>query len=279
MTGVLRDEMGFDGLAITDAMDMDAIDLAYTPAESAVLAVEAGIDLIALGPHIGLDGQAQAIQGVIDAVQAGAISEARIDASVRRILRAKQQYGIPDWQPLDPESAGERLNLEAHAALVADLFRAGVTLAFDNADLVPLSGNVALIYPGTRPQIERECRPYDDMANWLSVSASPTADEIAAAQETARRADVTVVFTEDAFYDSTQQALVNALPPQSTVVVAMVSPYDALMFPDIGAYLLTYSPLPTGIPVVCGVLFGSLEARGRLPVMLSTDVPAGTRAR
>ncbi len=276
ITGLLREEMGYEGLAITDAMDMDAIDLNYTPGESAVLAVQAGIDLIALGPHMGLEGQAQAIQSVIDAVRAGTISEARIDDSVRRILSAKQRYGILDWQPLDSSTTNERLNLDAHSQLIEELFAAGVTLAFDNTDLVPLSGNIAIIYPGTRSQIQRECSVYSENVNWLSVSASPTADDIAAAQDVASRADVTVVFTNDAFYDSTQQSLVNALPPESTVVVALASPYDVMMFPNIGAYMLTYSPLPAGIPVVCGILFGSQPARGRLPVALSADVPAGT---
>jgi beta-N-acetylhexosaminidase len=266
--GLLRDEMGYEGLAITDAMDMDAIDMRYSSGEASVLAIQAGIDLIALGPHMSLEGQAEAIRSVVEAVQSGTISEERIEASVRRILSAKQRYDILDWQPLEPSTARERLNLDAHAEFVDELFRAGVTLAFDNPDLVPLTGNVTVIYPGTRPQIERQCRTRNETANWITVSASPTADEISSAQTAASYTDVTVVFTDDALYDNTQQALVNALSPERTVVVALASPYDVMTFPNIGAYLLTYSPLPQGIPVVCDVLFGVTEAQGILPMSL-----------
>jgi beta-N-acetylhexosaminidase len=278
VSGLLRDEMGYEGLALTDAMDMDAIDVNYTAGAAAVLAVQAGIDVLALGPHMGLESQAEAIQAVIDAVRGGTISEARIDESVRRILAAKQEYGILAWQPLDPATVNERLQLDAHATVVDELFRAGVTVALDSDNLIPLTGAGSLfVYPGTRPQIERECRPYNAAANWLAVSATPSTEEMAAAQEMARRAEVTVIFTDNAYENTMQAQLVNSVESR-VIVVALSSPYDALRMPNLSGYVLTYSPLPAAIPAVCGILFGAFEAQGQLPVTLSSSLPAGTGA-
>ena len=85
-----------------------------------------------------------------------------------------------------------------------------------------------------------------------------------------------MVFTRDAYTNPYQQALVNALPEENTVVVALVSPYDWLRFPQVGAYLVTYSALDQAITTVCGILFGELTAHGELSVNLDEDYPAGS---
>ncbi|NWF68215.1 MAG: glycoside hydrolase family 3 protein [Chloroflexi bacterium] len=273
--GLLRTQLGYDGLVITDALDMDAIDLTYTAGEAALRAVQAGVDLLALGPHMGLQAQQDALQAVINAVRTGEVAEARIDDSVRRILAAKQMYGLLDWQPLDPDTVGARLYLAAHAQLVDALFAAGITLAYDSAALLPLEAGarITLIYPGSRPQIERECRVYNQGFNALAVAASPTQTDIDFARDAAARSDALVVFTQDADYDGQQQALVRALPLAQTVVVALASPYDARAFPEIAAYLITYSPLPPAVPAACAVLFGAAPAPGQLVVNLLEALP------
>ncbi|MBR1673301.1 MAG: glycoside hydrolase family 3 protein [Fretibacterium sp.] len=84
ITGKLREELGYDGVVITDALMMGAVAKNYTPAEAAVLAVEAGNDILL----IPWDYQ-EAFNGVLDAVQSGRISEGRLDGSVLRILKLK----------------------------------------------------------------------------------------------------------------------------------------------------------------------------------------------
>jgi hypothetical protein len=83
------------------------------------------------------------------------------------------------------------------------------------------------------------------------------------------------VFTQNAYYDGNQQALVQSLPSEKTLVVALWSPFDWLNFPDVGGYVAAYSPLEPGIAAVCAILFGAAPARGQLPVTLSPDLPAG----
>lgn len=278
LTGLLRQQLGFNGLILTDALDMDAIDTNYSYPQAAVLAIQAGADML-LSAHISAANHAATIQAVADAVRAGTIPEARINQSVERILTVKQRYGLLDWQPLDPATAAERVNLAAHEALLTELFLAGVTVALDRSDLIPIPPELpaALIYPATRIQVANECKRYHPDLKLVGVSDAPSAEEIAWAREAADRADVTVVFTQNAITNAGQQALVTALPPQKTAVVALWSPYDITKFPSIAAYVVTYSPARQAVPAACRILFGDAPANGRLSITLSDSLPAGSR--
>ncbi len=269
ITGLLRGEMGYDGLIVTDALDMDSIDTVYSYPDAVVKAIQAGVDLV-ISAHISESAQEQAIQAVVDAVQDGTIPEARIDESVRRILAAKERFGLLDWTPIDPTTASTNIDLDGHAALIDELFRAGVTVAHDPNELIPLATDlsVALVYPATRIQIANECGLYRSDIRWVGVSDAPSDEEIGWAKDAAARVDTVVVFTQNADESPRQAALVNALPLEKTVDVALWSPYDITAFPGIAAYMVTYSPARAAVPAACGILFGAISANGRLAVTL-----------
>lgn len=269
ITNLLRGEMGYDGLVMTDALDMDAIDTVYSYPQAAVKAVQAGVDLV-IAAHISLDSQIAAIEALVDAVENGTIAEARINESVRRILAAKADYGLLNWQPLDPAAVDQRLDLEAHAGLVEQLFQSGVTLAYDRNGHLPLSPaqKVAIVYLGTRYQIVESCGGYRSDIQWVGVSDSPSDEQIAAAQTAAGLVDTVVIFTQNADQNPRQAALVNALPPEKIVAVALWSPYDWTTYPSVSAYVVTYSPLPPAVPAVCGLLFGAVPAQARMAISI-----------
>jgi beta-N-acetylhexosaminidase len=265
VTGLLREDLGYEGIIATDALDMDAIDTVYSPEQAAVMAVEAGNDLIVIGAHVGEAAQIRAMQAVVDAVRAGQIDSARIDASVRRILAAKARFGLLDGPPIDPDAV--TLDRAGNDALIEAMFRAGVTVARDDFDHVPLrpESSVGIIFPGNRAQVQRECGAYRDDVRWLAISDSPADGEIASASALADQVDVAIVFTRDAYHNAAQQALIHALPPDRVVVVALISPYDLLRFPAVGGYIATYSPLDPAVTVACAILFGAQGASGVLP--------------
>lgn len=269
ITDILRGQLGFKGIAITDALDMDAVDTVYSPSEAAIKAIQAGDDLILIGAHIGIQTQADAIQSVVDAVKSGQISESRIDESVRRILSAKGQFGILDWQELDPKTADSRINAESHAPLINSMFKQGITLLQDKQALLPLSGQVVMIYPWNRSSLWTDCQA----ANWrpFGITQYPTDADIQGAYQTAISADRIVVFTEDVENNAGQQKLVGLLPPEKTVVVALAAPNDIQFLPDISTYLLTYSSLLQSHQTICDILHGRQVAQGQLSVML--DLP------
>jgi beta-N-acetylhexosaminidase len=266
VTGLLREGMGYTGIIMTDAMDMDAIDTVYSPTERALKAITAGNDLILLGAHISPQAQADAMQAVLDAVQNGTLSESRIDSSVRRILTAKAKYGLLAWQPLDPANAETRLMREPHEALITELFAEGITLVYDNADLLPISAGTLFIYPASRPSLWTSCQANGLIP--LGVSQSPTDEEIAWAQTSAARANKIVVFTLNADEDEQQRRLVSAFPPEKTILVALQSPYDIETISPTGAYIVTYSPMLIGNTAICDILLGKRLANGKISVRL-----------
>lgn len=271
VTKLLREEMGYSGLIMTDALDMDAVDTVYPPEEAAKMAILAGNDLLILGAHYGPEVHIRVIDFLAAAVRSGEIDEARIDASVRRILAAKQAYGLLAWQPLDPEMAVERINREAHEALVTELFLAGVTVVFDRESLIPIAAEetVLLIYPAIRPSVKEACQQIRPDAQSIGVAQYPTAEERNWSIESAKRADAVVIFTLNADSNPDQQRLVQQLPQEKTAAVALWSPYDVLSFPTIGAYMVTYSQIPPAAETACAILFGRIEARGQLSVELN----------
>lgn len=281
VTGLLREELGYDGLIMTDAMDMNSVDLTYNLYDAVVMAVQAGADIVTMGPSNDISVAAQAMQRIVDEVRAGSISEERINESVRRILATKERFGILDWQPLDPSTAVERVDAEAHLALLDELFRAGVTVAYDNGDHVPITPDrhVAIIFLGTRYQIQNECGLYanPDNTRWLSISDAPDDAQISAAMQLANWADTAVVWTQEAIHTPEQQALVNALPQDKTVAVALWSPDDWTTYPNVSAFIATYSPLRPAVPAACEVLFGIIPENGQLAVTLSETLVAGSR--
>jgi beta-N-acetylhexosaminidase len=279
VTELLRGEMGYDGIIMTDALDMNAVDMTYNFYDAAVMAVNAGVDLLAVGPGIGSDVAGSAIQGIITAVQRGDISEERIIESARRILLAKERFALLDWQPLDPATAMQRVDAETHAAFIDSLFRTATTVAYDRANLVPIDPNTrtTIIFLATRYQIQNECSLYSQNIQWVGVSDEPSNDEIGWATAAARDADTVVVWTQNAFNNAAQQRLVNALPQDKTVAVAIWSAYDWQTYPNVAAYIATYSPARPSVPAACAILFGAAPARGQLPLTLRLDLPAGSR--
>ena len=273
ITDLLRGELDFDGIIMTDALDMDAVDTRYSSEESAIRAVLAGVDLIAIGAHVGEMTQMRAMQALVDAVREGIIPEERIDQSVRRIIRAKHEFGLLNWEPLDPVATQDRLNLDAHDTLVENLLSRSVTLVFDAYDHVPVRNrdDVTVVYPANRSAIRRICDGLGLDVGYLGVSAFPTDSEISAIRSLAARVDTLVFFTIDAYQNERYQQLVRAAPPEKVVVIALRSPYDVLRFPQIGAYLVTYSPVDHAISGVCMALSGRMTPQGALAVDLQSE--------
>ncbi len=269
VTGLLREEMGYQGLIVTDALDMDAIDTVYSYPNAALTAIKAGVDLV-IAAHVSLEAQAEGIQAIIDAVKSGEIPEERINESVSRILEAKTRYGLMNWQTLEPATTTERLDLAAHSQLVDEIFEKGVTVALDKNHAIPFQAGekIGVIFPGTRPQIQRDCTGNGTVVQALAVHTSPSIEDVASAQRLAAQVDSVVVFTQNADADPQEQVLVKELPADKTIAVALASVYDWTVYPQVSGYVLTYSPLPQAVPAVCGVLFGKIPANGKLSIKM-----------
>src|ERR1700756_2015470 len=135
LTDLLRGELGFQGLVITDAMDMGGITVRYAPGEAAVRAFLAGADALLMPPVP--DAAFEALQA---AVKSRRISRARLDASVRRILSAKARLGLNKARLVDVNAINRKFGSTASQAEAQEISDRGVTLLRDTPHRLPLDG-------------------------------------------------------------------------------------------------------------------------------------------
>jgi len=264
VTGLLRERLHFDGVVITDALDAAAL-AAIPPAQIVLDAIAAGIDQLLMPADPPL-----AIRAVLDAVAAGTLAEARIDQSVRRILRMKRALGLFDGgdAPASPV-VGTPEHLQAMSAIAArsitKLRGAGLPLPAGARVLVTGWG------VGTTQTLT-------DALNARGVTAtrlwtgSPSPAVIAQAVAAAQAADATVVTTNNVWGDPTQVALVQALAATGRPVAAAAvgGPYDIAYLPPTPAFLAAYGYQPVSLLALADALTGRAGTPGRLPVTIRT---------
>ena len=280
----LRGPLGYDGVLMTDALDMRSISRYYTYADASIRAISAGVDLVLLGSYTLNNQQIGAYQATVAAVRSGKIPEATINAAVRRILTLKQTYHILDWQPPTAADAPARIAAAQGDAVLQTVYNAAVTVVRNTNGLLPIRADqrVLLIVPKVYPTLLQSCQQH--IGTLTTALTSYGSDlpvlsyEPGEAAALARKADVVIAFTDDAQHDSSQRTLIQNLPAAKTIVVALSSPYDLKGFPAIGAYVLAYNPLDPAFNAACAVIAGQQPAPGILPIRLLSEAIAGENA-
>jgi beta-N-acetylhexosaminidase len=135
---ILREEMGFEGLIVTDALDMGGVGSAWI-GEATVAAVLAGADVILMPPDLRV-----ALQSLVRGVEEGQLSEARIDRSVRRILETKARLGLNQNRFVDPAAGALEVGRPEDIARATEIAEASVTVVRNDGDLLPLAAEERL---------------------------------------------------------------------------------------------------------------------------------------
>jgi beta-N-acetylhexosaminidase len=279
MGDLLREELGFEGVTITDALDMAALPQDATQAVDIVAAIAAGVDLLLATPdrralrriESALRRAAEVEVFHPDAVRA---SGARIDA-LRRWLAGFEDPGL------------EVVGSAEHAAIARELAERSLTLVRDEPRLLPLrlspDARLLAIMPAprdltpadtssfVRPGLAAALRERHAAVDAIVTSHPPTPAEVAGAVERAKGYDAIVVGTIVATPGSAQAALVNGLlaTGRPVVTVALRTPWDLAAYPAAGTHVCTYSILPESMAALASALFGAPERAsfpGRLPV-------------
>lgn len=283
MTGLLREELGFEGALFADALVMDSIarrNSAYIP-PAAIASVRAGMDsLMVFGS---LESQRRCYYALLGAVESGLISMDRLDEAAGRVqaLRERAAPAQPDatWPDMEHQRAARRVALSA------------VTLVRDEGGLLPLSGEglgLVEFAPGSMSPVEggRDEPLNGSTLAFLLDQHMPRARSLALqasrphAEEQLRAfldgCDRVLVATRHACLEPRQAELLRYIAGtgKPTIQAALRSPYDAALEPRIGTVLLTYGDQPTGLAGLVDVLRGVAPAQGRLPVRMPTSVEA-----
>lgn len=277
VTGLLREELGFDGLIVTDALDMGGATEDFPPDVAPVRALQAGCDQLVLAPKTDT-----AHAAVLAAVESGDVTESRLDASVLRILEHKMRNGLFPRPYVDEARAERFVGNRRHAADAARITDRTVTLVRNEGKVLPLSGaeRSVLVTGWGADQVAALAKAVGkrsgQSATPLETGPTPTEAKIEEAVSAARDHDVTVVVTNAAASakdkGAAQASLVKALMKSGSQVVAVAvrNAYDIQRFPDVPAYLATFSYGDLSLASVDDALYGDLNPSGRLPVSIPT---------
>jgi len=276
MTGLLRDELKFRGVIVTDSLGMGGSQT-YPPAEVPVMALEAGVDQLLMPPNLQL-----ALDSIKAAVASGRLTERRIDQSVLRILLLKLKRGILTSPFVDEKKVPQLVGTPAHAAQIQKISDRTTTVLRNDADLLPLTANPGkvlvtgigdTVITARSPQwLADSINRRGATATALPTGSSPSAATIAGAVAAANTSDLVVVLTNNLKDRTAQRTLVSSLLATGKPVIAVASqiPYDA-GYVDAPTWLATYSWRSMSMESLAKVLFGEVSPAGKLPV----DVPVG----
>jgi beta-N-acetylhexosaminidase len=280
LTDLLRNQLGFQGLIVTDAMDMGGITVRYAPGEAAVRAVVAGADALLMPPVP--DAAFEALQA---AVKSGRISKERLDASVRRILEAKARLGLNNNRLVDVNAINQKFGSVAWQKEAQDISDRGVTLLRDVPHRLPLDSakaSRALLlafyadpepYPGE--DLERELRSRFDSVTTLradtrfvnaSVLKLPSSDSYDLAvlalfvRVSDRKGNVDVPAEQAALAEQLYKT------GKPVITVGFGSPYLIERFPQAETWIAALGISDVAQISVARALFGQIPVRGHLPV-------------
>ena len=282
VTGILRKELGFPGLVVTDAIRMGGITSHFTAGEAAVRAILAGADQILLSADTDA-----AIAAVRDAVKSGRISEKRLDESVTRILDCKEKAKLNDARIPFVGGLAKIVDTQPVRALDAEIARRALTLVREQADALPLRKSAKLLLlvvadeatkNGPAGPLGAEVRARVPSARTLTLDPRSTPDETRAAVEAAKDADAVLVSlfvrtrsglgtirVPEAGRTAIPQLLAHGKP---VVVVSFGSPYLLRDFPDLKTYLCAWGGQDIAQVAAVQALFGESAIGGKLPITI-----------
>ncbi|WP_139490869.1 beta-N-acetylhexosaminidase [Brevibacillus dissolubilis] len=307
ITELLRGELGYEGVVMTDCLEMDAIAKFYGVEKAAVQAVEAGADII-LVSHT-YKRQVGALEALIDAVESGRVSEERIDESVERILALKQKrlsgagaqahahaekaYTHP-LIPSSWEEAKTRINTSEGQNLVQSVYEQSITLVKDESNQLPINPRepVYVLWPtvATATEVDEIYEQQGTLGAYLQTSGVTVVERLISTELTLEQIDaitaesrnfrqIVALTYNTALYQS-QADLINRLNQRQDarlIVVAVRNPFDLMDYPEVSTFLASYENRPLAMKAMADVLVGKMPARGRLPVTLLETYPLGHR--
>ena len=291
---ILRTDLKFDGMIVTDALSMSGLTIYFNQDEAAVRALEMGADML-LKPA---DPDA-AFRGVREAVRSGRLTEKRIEESARRLLAAKYDLGLTK-QRLTPLDEIDRI-VASHevGTLAREIAERAITLVRNDDNLVPLSKlktdarifNLAITNGDDRLWIAntfavtmaRSGRRLETMV--LDERSSEV--EVQKAIEKAKGVDVVIA----SLYGRVRTGQVRSvgLPePGARALSALISskssiiglsfgnPYLLQSFPKLRTYMVAYGDMPSLQQAMARAVLGQIDISGKLPISLPNLYPRGT---
>lgn len=279
---LLIDDLGFNGLVVTDGLEMQGIAANFSPGEAVVLALKAGADKMLISPD-----EMAAIHELKRAVQTGVISEERIDHSVRKILTLKAAYGLFEQRFVNTDELSYTINTPEYKAISERIARESITLLKNEENVLPIRDvdylNVLAIAlsddrsGSTGSSWARELRKYHNGVSFHVLDRRTSEEEKERIREDALEADLIIIgsfivvrTSQPIQIQPEQLDLIRELTNYDapSAVMAFGNPYVVRDIPDADVHLMAWSSNSMQINQTVPALFGASDITGQLPIRI-----------
>src|SRR5690349_3004320 len=291
---ILRKDLKFPGMIVTDALSMSGLTIYFTQEEAAVRALEAGADMLLKPADVDAS-----FRGVLAAVKSGRITEQRVEESARKILAAKYDLGLVDQRITPIDTIDRVVGSKDVVNLATEIAEHAVTLVRDEDKLVPLKN----LKPDAH--IFNLAVTNGDDRNWIANSfvsrlhrggvkvetvvldERSTDQEVQKAIERAKSADLVIASlygrvrsgqaSSVGIPDAGAHALSALIAAKAPIVgISFGNPYLLQGFPGLRTYMVAYGDMPSLQQAVARALLGEIDIVGRLPISLPGLYTRGT---
>jgi beta-N-acetylhexosaminidase len=294
LTDLLRNELKFTGIIISDAMDMAGVLNQYGAVEAVKRAVGAGVDILIQPLNV-----TQTIDAVVAGVKEGRYSEARIDESVRRILKSKEQLGLNRRKLVSLDSLRHIVGDSSHTAMARRIAERSITLVKDSLGQIPLATaanpRILSITVGRRTDLAAGVAFNGELRGAIKnlrtefLAAEDPAADYGRLERMADSVDVTIVSSYvgqnwDAVSASAPQAFASFVQRLNAkgkrpIIVSFGNPYLLQQVPFVSSYVVAWGGFPPSQAAAARALLGAQAITGKLPISIPLEsriVPRGT---
>ena len=274
ITGILKEQLGYKGLIITDALNMGAVANKFKAGELDAMAFEAGNDIMLFSQDV-TTGK-KLIQQAIDK---GEISQERVEESVKKILLTKYYLGLNQYEPRNPENINYDLNNASHSAIVQKMYANALTLIKDDKKMLPLNCKGIYYY------VPLEEAPYQTFLDQLNLNATIIIKKASEISTIPANSNVIVGFHKDnstaykpyKISNESKKTLAELSKNQNVILNVFGSAY-ALKDVDISkisTVLVSYENNDDSMIATAKALCGQTKIWGKLPVLVNDQLKAG----
>lgn len=275
--GLLRDEIGYDGLVVTDSLTMKAVFDNFSLEEIVLNGFNSGDDILLLCGARDINLQKKFYDTAVRLAREGKISEAKINEAVSRILKYKQQY-IREMANSFEDIEKELCNEEA-VKFSEEVSLKSITLIEDHKKLLPIKKEekTLIVFPKIQvvTLVENDDTGLMSLAEFMPfacdkiyMSLSPSEEEKELLLKKQTEYDKIIYCSYNACFNPEQASLINALNKDKLIVVAIRTPYDYGVLVDVSTYICSYEATPLAFKSLAKVLTGEAKAEGKIPVTI-----------
>lgn len=275
---LLKDSLGFQGLAITDALNMHGVSKYYQPGELDLLALMAGNDILLFSEDVG-----KAIKYIKKGVEKGKVSEAVINAKCKKVLQLKKWVKLDEFTPLSTENLVQKINSRSSNLVNRKLVQNAMTLLVNDSNAVPVRGlnklNIASVKIGNSSGwsvFQKELDKYGEVKHF-SIGKNPSAQEELELLKTLSEYNLVIVGAHGSVHPSKNFGvstksirLINRINQEHQTIVAwFANPYGLQKFPEakeLDGLVMAYQDNVLTNEYAAQLIFGGIPALGKLPV-------------